>query len=134
APAPAKQGERTDVGLQYASKEWTPAARLQPVPAAPIAPPPSLDLRGAQDLLDPGTALLAYSVGPDHTLLFVVTGKGLAVRSLPIGREALVTRVTQLRLAIGGPRRAPAALARLDELARGLYRDLVEPGGPAATD
>jgi CHAT domain-containing protein len=94
---------------------------------------PSLDLDGARALLRPGSALLAYSVGPAHTSLFVVTRSSVSVRRLPLGREGLTTRVAQFRMAIAGSRRAPDALARLDEQARALYRDLVLPGGPAVT-
>src|SRR5262249_10572987 len=36
--------------------------------------PQPLDRRGVQDVLDPGTVLLSYSVGAEGTLLFVLRG------------------------------------------------------------
>ena len=95
----------------------------------PDTRPVSLDLDGARALLPPGAALLSYSVGPQHTLLFVVTRGAVSVHRLPVGRDGLTARVAQFRASIAGPRRAPAALARLDEQARALYRDLLLPGG-----
>jgi CHAT domain-containing protein/Tfp pilus assembly protein PilF len=91
--------------------------------------PEPLDLAGVRSALDPGTALLAYSVGAEKTVLFVVQpavpGTGLSVLSLPVGETALRRKTEAFRDAIQHPLRVgrPALLAR----ARELYDILVRP-------
>jgi CHAT domain-containing protein/Tfp pilus assembly protein PilF len=93
--------------------------------------PEPLDLAGVQKVLDPGTTFLAYSVGKDDTLLFVVqqptdaSPTGLAVMSLPIGEKALREKVDGLRRKID-----PKARASREQLvgpAADLYDLLIRP-------
>jgi CHAT domain-containing protein/Tfp pilus assembly protein PilF len=92
--------------------------------------PEPLDLAGVRNALDPGTTLLAYSVGADKTVLFVVQptdvpGTGVAVLSLPVGETVLREKTEAFRNGIQRPLGVgrPALLAR----ARGLYDILVRP-------
>jgi len=91
-----------------------------------------LDLAGVRGALDPGTVMLAYSIGHERSLLFVVNAEsdrskelGLDVIELPIGREALDQKVDGFR---AGVRRqqAPGAVP-LDEVSRELYELLIRP-------
>ena len=91
--------------------------------------PRPLDLAGVQRALDRGTLLLAYSVGEQSTLLFVVSNKGpLAVHTIAAGADDLRERVDTLRSLIGraaGGRDAiPPALF---EKSKQLYDLLIAP-------
>jgi CHAT domain-containing protein/Tfp pilus assembly protein PilF len=64
--------------------------------------PRPLDLEGVRAALDPGTVLLAWSVGKERSFLFVVRpagapGSGLEVFSLSLGDQALRERVASFR-------------------------------------
>jgi len=63
--------------------------------------PQPLSAAEAKKSLDAGTVLLSYSVGKDHTTLFVLradeAGSGLSVFHLPEGEDALQERVGELR-------------------------------------
>jgi CHAT domain-containing protein/serine/threonine protein kinase/Tfp pilus assembly protein PilF len=93
--------------------------------------PEPLDLAGIRAALDPGTALLSYSVGPAGTLLFVVQAAGaagappagLSVYQLPIGETALRERIEAFR----GLLAAPGERAPMDAAGRELYRLLLQP-------
>lgn len=73
--------------------------------------PQPLDVSRTQSALDPGTVLLAYSVGKDKTFLFVVqpaarllrSAPAVSVLTLPIGEAALRTHVTDFRSEIQKP-------------------------------
>jgi CHAT domain-containing protein/Tfp pilus assembly protein PilF len=97
--------------------------------------PQPLDLGGARRALDPGTALVAFAVGRDETLVFVVRppgpGRGLTVHRRPIGEETLRQRVSAFRGLIERGRESPAVEPALPAQARQLYRELLE---PAAAD
>jgi len=97
---------------------------------ASLQDPQPLDLAGVRAALDPGTALLAYAVGSDATVLFVVQpaaegGPGLAVHRLAIGEKALREKVEAFRGAI--QRRRPAESHALRAQAAELYDLLVAP-------
>ncbi|HEX6739331.1 MAG TPA: CHAT domain-containing protein [Vicinamibacteria bacterium] len=110
--------------------------------------PEPLDLPGARAVLDPGTALLAYSVGQDRTILFVVQppevpGTGLSVLTLPVGEAALRAKVEAFRTRIQRPAARHhegigaqgAALYELllrpaETLLAGSRRLLLSPDGP----
>lgn len=69
---------------------------------AALHEPQPLDLAAARNALDPGTLLLAYSIGAERSFLFVVDpaaagGPGLEVFPLPIGDKALRQRVESFR-------------------------------------
>ncbi len=52
--------------------------------------PKPIGLNGARQALDPGTAMLSYSVGEDETHLFILTrDDGLEVRTVPLGEKEL---------------------------------------------
>lgn len=60
-----------------------------------------LDVVGIQNVLDPGTLLLSYSVGEDRTVLFVLSRtETLQVKILPFGAEKLRFWVRRLRMLI----------------------------------
>jgi CHAT domain-containing protein/Tfp pilus assembly protein PilF len=70
--------------------------------------PEPLDFRGVQQALDPGTILLAYSVGQQETLLFVVEHEGpLRVLTLHLGEGDLRSQISdfiqKIKEAKGGP-------------------------------
>ncbi len=58
---------------------------------ASLQHPQPLDLGATRRMLDPGTALLSYSVGEDHTVLFVVQRDGsdpaLSIFTVPVHTE-----------------------------------------------
>jgi len=66
--------------------------------------PLPLDQAGTRKTLDPGTALLSYSVGKDQTILFVIqpVGEepGLSVFKLSVGEKDLRTKVESFRARI----------------------------------
>ena len=76
---------------------------------AGLAYPRPLTAAAAREALDPGTALLAYSVGDSDTLLFVlqpnqppgVSTSGLDVFRLPVGRAQLEEEIRNLRATAG---------------------------------
>jgi CHAT domain-containing protein len=95
--------------------------------------PQPLDLRETRQVLDPGTVLLAYSLGESQAFLFVVRaagdpGPGLTVHRLPTTSERLRGQVEAFtRLLVD--RRGDLALAQAR--ARALYRLLVAPAATA---
>jgi len=88
--------------------------------------PQPLGLSETRQVLDPGTVLLSYSVGEDHTTLFVVqpndSQPALSTYSLPIGDAELRRRVEEFRLLIGQQNTGV-----LNERSRQLYDLLVKP-------
>ena len=95
--------------------------------------PQPVDLAGAEAALDPGTALLSYSMGKDRTLLFAVaaakTGAGasrLEVFPIAIGAEELRSLVGDFRdLALAEP--GPGSVKELVLAGGKLYDILVKP-------
>ena len=93
--------------------------------------PQPLDLAGAQRVMDPGTVLLAYSIGKEKSYLFVVQPRqknGLAVFALPSGEEPLRESVEAFRNLIDwkmppGQGPPPDLLVR----SRALYDTLIKP-------
>lgn len=97
--------------------------------AATLQSPQPLDLAGARSVLDPGSVLLAWSIGPERSFLFVVqpaaTGPGgLKVFPLPLGDRALRRRIESLRSLL---QHADSDRKVLLKQARELYRDLLQP-------
>ncbi|HET9229273.1 MAG TPA: CHAT domain-containing protein [Thermoanaerobaculia bacterium] len=96
---------------------------------AALHEPQPLDLAAARNALDPGTLLLAYSIGTERSFLFVVDPAGpLEVFPLPVGDKALRQRVESFRnllqLKVFDD---PEALPRE---ARELYDLLLRPADP----
>jgi len=109
--------------------------QASPRPASLLVPQP-LDFAGAQRTLDPGTVMLAYSVGKDRTDLFIVApGMPLEVKAIPTGEAGLQRRIERLRGLIPEAR-ADSGLGRARQesfvaLARRLFRLLIAPAaGP----
>ncbi len=110
------------------------AARIRqasPCTAA-LEDPQPLDLNGARAALDPGTVLLAWSVGKEKTFLFVVrpagsAGPGLEVFPIPAGDAALRERVESFRNLL---QRSDSNLKTIAAQARELYDTLLRPAEP----
>lgn len=89
--------------------------------------PEPMDSARVQAALDPGTVLLAYHVGEERSVLFVITAQGqksLSVHDVAIGERPLRERVTAFR---GLIQRRGTASAALDAAAAELYALLVKP-------
>ena len=110
--------------------------RISPRYAAIAAPVP-LDVAAARKTLAPQEVGLAYSVGVERTLLFVVLpegfpgapAEGLSVASIPLGREALAREVSAFRSLVlagqgVGDDRPPRSLGLR------LYSSLLAPAAP----
>ena len=83
-----------------------------------------LRLEGARQALDPGTALVFFSVGQEQTLLFVIQPSGFAVFPLPLQGDDLAARVAAFRDTLIGDRFDSRSAK---ELGRSLYDDLLRP-------
>jgi len=122
----ARLGELREAREQIAARIRKAAPRL-----ASVQYPEPMELGAVRGVLDPGTVLLAYSVGAERTVLFAVEssqapGPGLATFSLPIGERALREKVETLRRGVqraASGSLAGAALAELPE----LYDLLIRP-------
>ncbi|MEA2559418.1 MAG: hypothetical protein QOH06_922 [Acidobacteriota bacterium] len=120
-------GELRD--LRSRQEEILARIRRESPRAAALQDPEPLDLAGTRAVLDPGTVLLAYAVGPERTWLFVVQsagagGPGLSVFRIAAGTKALREEVESFRRLVQRPSSERAAL---DARARHLYRLLVRP-------
>jgi CHAT domain-containing protein/Tfp pilus assembly protein PilF len=132
-PARAEQLRRRLSELRQQHDDLVARLRRASPRFAGLQYPRALDLPGVVRVLDPGTALLAYSVGATESYLFVVTRGGLAAAvTLPPGEAELRRRVTALRRLIeearpGGSPVEPFRRAELAQAARELYAALVRP-------
>jgi CHAT domain-containing protein/Tfp pilus assembly protein PilF len=99
--------------------------------AAALQDPQPLDLAGARAALDPGSVLLAWSIGRERSFLFVVqpvgADPGLTVFPIPSGDQALRRRVESFRNLL---QLADSDQAVLREQARELYDTLLRPAEP----
>ena len=78
-------------------------------------------------MLDPGTALLSYSVAEDRSHLFMVDGTGrLELETLPVGETELAKLVREFREAILRARDNDS-LEGLHKLGERLYQVLIAP-------
>ena len=98
--------------------------------------PQPLELAGVREALDPGTLLLAYSVGAERTVLLLVEpagvpGTGVSALSLPIGEKGLREKVEAFRRAVQRP--VEAERPALNAQAGDLYDLLVRPAEAAIT-
>jgi CHAT domain-containing protein/Tfp pilus assembly protein PilF len=86
-----------------------------------------LDVAGARRALDPGTAVLSYSVGTETTLLFALDREGpLAVERSAAGAGALGDLVREFRAAIVESRDA-SSTGTFNRTGRRLYELLIAP-------
>lgn len=115
--------------LRSRQEEISAKIRAASPQTAALQDPRPLDLAGARATLDPGTVLLAWSVGRERSFLFVVQPAGLPDPGLDIfpialGDAALRKEVESFRRLLKNPRSDRAALAAQ---ARRLYDLLVRP-------
>lgn len=97
--------------------------------------PAPMHAEDAARLLQPGSAVLAYSVGTEHTLLFVLTSDHrVTVHRIPAGREDLAQAVQLFRGLILGDPRDPARTAALRAASAALGKLLVEPAEARLAD
>jgi CHAT domain-containing protein/Tfp pilus assembly protein PilF len=91
--------------------------------------PTPMDLAKTRDALDSGTVLLSYSVGEDHTILFVVLPNGqepgLSVFALTIKEKLLRKQIESLRSLI--QQKHGAKDSDFAALSRELYALLLKP-------
>jgi CHAT domain-containing protein len=97
---------------------------------AALQDPQPLDLAGVQAALDPGTLLLAYSVGRERSVLFAVTRSKLEVHWLAAGDETLREEVETLRRLLQRRQLTAAAREALGARAHRLYALLLQPAAP----
>jgi CHAT domain-containing protein/Tfp pilus assembly protein PilF len=97
--------------------------------------PQPLDLNATRQVLDPGTALLSYSVGQEHTVLFIVrpvgNEPGLSVFTLPVREKELQASVQEFRKLI--EQRREGADPTLVAASRRLYDLLLRPAESVIT-
>lgn len=124
------EGRLRDLRLEQAKNEER--IRTSNPHLGSLESPAPLDPSAARSVLDPGTALLTYSVGESRSYLFVLTangvpGPGLTLYSLAIGKEGLRREVETFRNLLGRPH---TDLSALKERGRHLYDLLVRPAEP----
>ncbi len=104
--------------------------RVSPHTAKLLDPQP-LTVDEIRQVLDPGTLLLSYSVGPDRTNLFTLTRSGkLDVHSLPVGEKTLRNQMNRYRGQLHGAAWPELAVGRIEMgkwLFEKLLRSVVEP-------
>ncbi len=91
--------------------------------------PRALDEAAVSAALDPGTLLLAYSVGERATVVFALAGgeTALAARRLPVGRDELRQRVDAFRALLGQPPGDAQRAREIEIQARELFELLLRP-------
>ena len=90
--------------------------------------PKPLELADTQRMLDPGTAMVSYSVGRDETIAFVVLpNRHLEVYTIPIRRDELDRQVKQFRSLLEASTAKPPRLSSLVVSGRQLFDLLLEP-------
>lgn len=118
------------------SKQADIAAKIRTASprSATLYEPQPLDLAAARNALDPGTLLLAYSIGADRSFLFVVDpaspAPGLEILPLLFGDKELRQRVGSFRELV---QRAEPDTAALTAQARELYDVLLRPADSRIT-
>ena len=120
-------GELRD--LRNRQEEIRARIRRESPRSAALQDPEPLDLAGARRVLDPGTVLLEYAVGPEASWLFVVQpsglpGPGLSVFPIHANAKSLGEDVETFRRLLKRPGSDRTAL---QERARRLYDLLVRP-------
>jgi CHAT domain-containing protein/Flp pilus assembly protein TadD len=114
--------------LRVRQEEIAAKVRQTSPRAAALQDPQPLDLAGARAALDPGTLLLAWSIGRDRSFLFVVqpagTDPGLEAFPLSLSDQDLRRRVESFRNLL---LRADADRGELSRQAGVLYNALFRP-------
>ena len=101
--------------------------------------PRPLDVEGARQVLEPGTLLLAFSLGRERGELFVLSRDGgLDVHPIRLGEDELRREVgfflQLMPQTLPDSRRRSEAMASLGKIGRRLYRVLVEPAATRIED
>jgi CHAT domain-containing protein/Tfp pilus assembly protein PilF len=94
---------------------------------AALQSPEPLDLAGARGVLDPGTLLLSYSIGPDKSHLFAVGPGAEEFRVIPLDTSAAALRSGVGRLRELLQQQAALQRRQLDRLGRSLSATLLRP-------
>jgi CHAT domain-containing protein len=101
---------------------------------AAVRSPQPVDLATLRSLMDPGLAILSYSVSTSATQLLVVTAKGpLMAYTIPLGQDAIRDKVELFRRLLSGGTRSSSFISTqgsanpLYTIARSLYRELLQP-------
>jgi CHAT domain-containing protein/Tfp pilus assembly protein PilF len=101
-------------------------------PAAALRYPRPLDVDRSRAALDPGTLLLAYSVGREKTHLFILSRDGgLRVEELGVGEAALQEDVRQFRGLVQEARGASPRRELMLIVGRRLFDQLIAPAAGA---
>ncbi len=131
--SPAESSEQTDVllnrlrQLRDERQDLIAEIRKTSPKLAALQYPEPLDLPAIQEILDPGTVMLSYSVGEQSTQLFVVNHKGLIqAPSLPISEEKLTDHINRFRI-LTHEREWTFRAASRTELGRSLFDILIQP-------
>jgi CHAT domain-containing protein len=132
ADSPEREGLRTQLRELTGSRETMKRRVRDASPrVASLRYPEPLAAAETASLLDPGTALLSFVVGPHETLLFAIspTAAGrsrLDVLRLPIDEAELRSQITDFRELI----RTQGSLTEVTAAANRLYRALLAPAEP----
>lgn len=117
--------------LERARDEIREHIRLTSPRLAALEHPQPLGLEAARQVLDPGTVMLSYEVGPDHTILLVVQPQGqspgVSAFKIAVSEKMLRKQVSRLRRLIQKADEGPA----MEASERELYRLLVQPAESA---
>ncbi len=93
--------------------------------------PRALGLPEVQEMIDPGTLMLSFSVDQDQSILFAVTSEDFEAFALPTGEAKLRQDISHFRELIQqarpGSRVGSLRRRQLTDLAEGLFQSLVAP-------
>lgn len=121
-------------GLRAEREELAAELRRAAPRVAALEEPRALDLSGGRAAVDPGTVLLAYSVGEESSRVFAVTAGGeLEVAVMPVGADRLRGQVELFRELIHDARPGSRRMASLDALGRDLFSTLIGPVAEAVS-
>ncbi len=132
----SEPSQRTELRRELASvrrrqDETTAAVRKANPHLASLTDPETLDLAAVRQQLDPGTLLLSYSVGIEHSVLFAVGPEpdDFAVARLNVSAETLERHVDRLRSsikALADKEVLEASLSKLGNLLLGPVASSIE--------
>ncbi|MGH9442080.1 MAG: tetratricopeptide repeat protein, partial [Thermoanaerobaculia bacterium] len=106
-------------------KIWSSSPRFRE-----LEDPHTLTVAEARRALDPGTAVLSYSIGEKQTLLFAIppeSSSRFEVWSLPVGADDIAREVEVFRNLIRQERGDASTGKAREEAGRRLYRALIAP-------
>lgn len=122
-------------GLLREMDQLSEEARRSSPRLAHMRYPRPLTADGASSLLQPGTVALAYSVGKDSTLLYVLrSDTGVVAHVIPLSRQRLEEQVSLFRGLITKAPTGPLSTRIARSVGAGLFRDLIAPAGLCLDD